>query len=318
MTPWAWWPYALGALLLAVSGAVVLGLPLAADAIARRVPQQAEAAIGDQALEAPEGKSCTPSRLVPRMQEALQREFARLAAGLADGYRYRLLVRSCPGIGPNAFGVPGGAIVLTDQLVLLGRNMQEVTALLAHELGHVRERHGLRTLLKRAGPVALLRTLAGDAAAVTELATTLPAILLAGGYPREFEDEADAFALQRLRQLGISPRAYADMLERIEGKRAVKSGEATRDYFETHPLGGRIAHALAAETDLDRCTYAGADRESRLEACSKAIDSGKFSATELAGAYGTRGHLLYSTGALDRAIEDLGRALSLGSREPQA
>jgi predicted Zn-dependent protease len=316
------WPYALAALLvIAVFAwwAIARGLPLAAEAIARQIPVRADAAIGEHALAAIDGRMCEPSRLSPQMQERLQRDFARLVAGLDDGHRYRLHLRSCPGIGPNAFALPGGPVVLTDHLADFGRDFSEMTAVLAHEVGHVRLRHGLRTLLQGAGLAALISTLAGDAAAITSIAVTVPTVILQSGYSREFEDEADTFALARLKEIGISPRAFAEVLQRIDQARPGKGARAARDYFSTHPLtAARIERALAAETDLDRCTHLGAAREQRMEECLKVIASGTRSPAELASAHVALGFVLLELGKQGDAIEDLNRGIALGSRSAQA
>lgn len=316
------WPFALGALVMIAAfawWAIVQGLPIAAEAIARHIPERADAAIGENALAAIDGRMCEPSELSPQMQERLQRDFARLVANLEDGHRYRLHLRNCPTIGPNAFALPGGPIVLTDQLAHLGHDFSEMTAVLAHEVGHVRLRHGLRTLLQGAGLAALISTLAGDAAAITSIAVTLPTVILQSGYSREFEDEADAFAIARLKQIGVSPRAFADILGRLEKARPAKGGRGSRDYFSTHPLtAARIERALAAETDLDRCTHRSAAREQRMQECLKVIASGKRSPAELAAAHVALGFVLLDLDRPAEAIEDLGRGIALGNRSPQA
>ena len=52
-------------------------------------------------------------------------------------------------IGPNAFALPGGSIVITDELVaLVDGDAAVVTGVLGHELGHVRHRDGMRMLLQ--------------------------------------------------------------------------------------------------------------------------------------------------------------------------
>ena len=316
------WPYALGALVVIAAfawWAIVHGLPLASEAIARHIPVRADAVIGEHALAAIDGRMCQPSGLSAPMQERLQRDFAKLIAGLDDGHRYRLHLRNCPGMGPNAFALPGGPIVLTDQLTEFGRDFSEMTGVLAHEVAHVRLRHGLRTLLQGAGLAALISTLAGDAAAITSIAVTLPTVLLQSGYSREFEDEADTFALARMKELGVSPRAFAELLERIDKERPGKNSRGARDYFSTHPLtAARIARALASESDLDRCTHQRAAREQRLEECLKVIASGQRSGAELASAHVALGFVLVELDRPAEAVEDLGRGLALGSRSPEA
>src|SRR4029077_985450 len=115
-------------------------------------------------------------------QGELRRNFTALTAGLGDGYAYRLEFRACKGMGPNAFALPGGAIVLTDDLVELAENDAQISAVLAHEIGHVRNRHGLRLALQATGLSALIAALAGDAVSITSLAATLPTALLQSGY----------------------------------------------------------------------------------------------------------------------------------------
>ena len=316
------WPFALAALLLiAISAwwAIVRGLPLAAEAIAREIPARADAAIGEHALAAIDGRMCGPSRLSAPMQERLQRDFAKLVADLDDVHRYRLHLRNCPGIGPNAFALPGGPIVLTDALAEFGGDFSELTAVLAHEVGHVRLRHGLRTLLQGAGLAALVSTLAGDAAAITSIAVTVPTVILQSGYSREFEDEADTFALARMKQIGISPRAFAEILQRIEQARGSKGSRASRDYFSTHPLtAARVQRALAAETDLDRCTHPGQDREQRLDECLKVVASGRRSPAELASAHVALGFVLMELDRQAEAVDDLNKGIALGSQSAQA
>jgi Zn-dependent protease with chaperone function len=313
------WLYALGALVLLIGCAwwfVALGLPLAAAALAAHIPLRAEAAIGDQALAAIEGRICSSSALSAGEQATLQRNFSRMTAGLNDGHQYRLLLRSCPAMGANAFALPGGAIILTDQLVRLGGSPDGISGVLAHEIGHVRQRHGLRTLLQGAGLIALITTVAGDAAAITSLAVTLPTVLLQSGYSREFEAEADAFAVQRMHQLGLSPRAFADMLALIDRNHVHAGKGEKQDYFSTHPItAARIERALAAETDFDRCVARSLGAERQLGACSSAIASGKLSGPELAAAYAIRGQIQNAMGLQQAAIEDLDRALGSGSRD---
>src|SRR2546426_11641338 len=91
-----------------------------------------------------------------------------------------------------------------------------VSWLPAHEFVSVRHRHGLRQALQAAGLAALISALAGDAVSITSLAATLPMILLQSGYSREFEDEADSYAFQRLKEIGLSPKAFAEIMTRLD------------------------------------------------------------------------------------------------------
>lgn len=253
------WPSALAAIVFVAAfawWAVVDGLPLSARVAAGFVPPRAEAKLGEQTLAFFESRVCKPSALPAARQEALQGRFAILSGGLADGYAYRLLLRNCGGVGANAFALPGGAIIMTDALVKLAKSDDQIAAVLAHEIGHVRHRHGLRTALQAAGLAALTAAVLGDAVSITSLAVTLPTAILQSGYSRSFEAEADDYAFRRLKELGISPRAFGEMMALLETderrRAAAKSGEAL-DYFSTHPsTAKRIERAEAAASELEK------------------------------------------------------------------
>jgi peptidase M48-like protein len=245
------WPYALAAMALTAAfawWAVVDGLPRAAKVAAGFVPPAVEEKLGEETLGFIENRLCKPSALPAARQETLQRRFATLTKGLDDGYAYRLLPRDCRRIGPNAFALPGGAVLITDALVKLAKRDDQISAVLAHEVGHVRGRHGLRMALQAAGLAALAAALFGDATSITALATTLPVAVLQNGYSRELENEADEYAFSRLKETGISPRAFAEIMKLLEAEHQKRAGKESEDYFSTHPATKkRIERALAAE-----------------------------------------------------------------------
>jgi Zn-dependent protease with chaperone function len=256
------WGYAIAALVV-IAGAtwwsMTFGLPVAAKLVAGFVPGNIESKLGDQTLYALDKSLCTQSALDTDRQQALQKNLGTLTSGLNDGYPYRLEFRACGRIGPNAVALPGGAIVVTDALVKLAQNDQQIAAVLAHEIGHVRHRHSLRLALQGAGAAALIAALAGDAVSITGLAVILPTALLQSGYSRDFENEADTDAFQRLKAIGLSPKYFAEIMMRLEeyhaktggdhddGKRdKAAGGNGALDYLSTHPATAeRIARALA-------------------------------------------------------------------------
>ena len=68
----------------------------------------------------------------------------------------RLEVRSAPQIGANAFALPSGIIVVTDELVALSEDDDELAAVIAHELGHVHHRHIMRTVIQNSAAALLV------------------------------------------------------------------------------------------------------------------------------------------------------------------
>lgn len=252
------WRPALAGLIVVVAFSawcVVYGLPLAAKFAAGFVSAELEGKLGDRALASIDAALCGPTRLDDGPRQSARATFEAATAGLEDGHRYRLELRSCRGIGPNAFALPGGAIVVTDELVDLAQNEAQLAAVLAHEIGHVRYRHGLRQALQAAGLAALITALTSDATSIVSLAVVLPTALLQNGYSRDVEEEADSYAFRRLKEIGRSPKDFADIIGRLEeyrGKEAgadkKTSGGRTTDYLSTHPATKRrIERALSSQ-----------------------------------------------------------------------
>jgi hypothetical protein len=236
------WPYAIAGtaiLALAIWWALVDGLPRAAEFAAGFVPTAIEARLGAKTLEIIDGRFCKPTKLGAARREAVAARFAALTAGLGDGYADRLELRDCGPIGANAFALPGGTVVMTDALVKLATNDDQLSAVLAHEVGHVRQRHGLRTALQAAGLAALSAAVLGDAVSITSLAVTVPTAILQTGYSRSFESDADEYAFRRLKEVGLSPAAFADAMELLEKSSKRSKEPSAFDYFSTHPATAR-------------------------------------------------------------------------------
>lgn len=233
------WPAALAAIpvIAGVTWLLVAQLlPLAADPVARMISPRIELAIGRQALSALDRIVLKPTELDPDTQEQIEQRFRQFLEGEPGEENYKLVFRA-GAVGPNAFALPGGFIVVTDDLVRLAENEGELTAVLAHEVGHVRGRHALRLVLQNSGVVVLVTALAGDAVSMTLLAAALPTALLQSHYSRQFETEADEYAFAHLRRHGNSPQAFADMMRRLQRADAQAAGDGgVVRYFSTHPL----------------------------------------------------------------------------------
>jgi len=115
-----------------------------------------------------------------------------------------------------------------------------VLAVLAHELGHVHERHGLRLLLQGSAVALLAAWYLGD---VGSWLATAPALLAQATYSREMEYEADDFALRLLHAQGLPSEPLALVLEKLQAARA-RTGkrDTTGAWLDSHPqTAARIA-----------------------------------------------------------------------------
>jgi predicted Zn-dependent protease len=250
-----WRATATAALLLIglLIGGYLWGLPLASRLALALIPEHVDRAIGEAAWASIEGRWLHPSRLDAADQRRLREAFERAAARADPPARrpaYQLRFHRSR-LGPNAFALPGGTIVVTDELVELLKDRDDaVLGVLAHELGHVRERHGMRMLVQ----VTLLGTI--TAAAFGDFSTVLagaPALLGQLSYSRDAEREADAESARVLRAAGISPAVMAEFFERMDGwRRSEQAQGRSADFdpgiaFSSHPADAeRIAFFRAA------------------------------------------------------------------------
>jgi Zn-dependent protease with chaperone function len=236
--------FALVFLLALIIAGYQWGLPWAADGIARHLPASIERKIGDEQLRMIDAAYLRPSRLPAAEQARLTHLFSQLKQPHGEHTVYRLEFRQS-GMGPNAFALPNGVIVLTDQLVTLTRSDAAVLAVLGHELGHVHRRHSLRRLMQALSVGAVVNLFIGD---VSTVLATVPAFLLDQKYSRDFEREADRYAIDMMRANGIALSPMADLLESMRSAKA--QGRARRkqasDYFSSHPSDDERIEALRA------------------------------------------------------------------------
>jgi Zn-dependent protease with chaperone function len=240
------WGWALAAVIIAVAGGAAgyrWGLPAVSEWIAFKLPDKALAQMGQSTLAFLDEGVLSPSSLPAARQHSLSNAFEKLAVPDGMGAGHEIVFRNGRAIGANAFALPDGTIVVTDQLVSLARHDEEIIAVLAHELGHLSRRHSLRMLIQGSIVGFVAAWYLGD---VSNVAAGLPTVMLQARYSRDHEREADEYAAAMLKANGISPSRLADMLEKLEQAHASKkSGE---DGEQTDVFGGYLAsHPATSE-----------------------------------------------------------------------
>jgi Zn-dependent protease with chaperone function len=221
---------ALVVMVAAVWAGTIHGIPAAAKLAAYRLPFETTLALGEQSLHVLDQSLFSPTQLMPARQHELQGKFRMMRRVLPDRPDYRLEFRHSRALGANAFAFPSGVIVMTDDLIALAQHDDELVAVLAHEIGHLEYRHGLRTLLQNSAMALLVMAMTGDPSSLLALSATA---LVDAKYSREFETEADDFALAHTQQNHISPRRFADILSRMDANHAERNG--VTGFLSTHP-----------------------------------------------------------------------------------
>ena len=231
----SWHYFAIIAVLIAVIvGAFIrVGIPALAERAAHNIPSSMDAALGEQVLATLDATVFEPSILEASRRERLNSYLIEITEAVGGEHHYQLEFRRSERIGANAFALPSGIIVITDELLKFSENDRELIAVLAHEVGHVVNRHVLRQAIQSSVVTLLIGTLTGDVISVSTLAATIPAALLEAKYSREFESEADRFAIQYLTQKNISTQHYVAILIRLDQSHSVE--KRTTGFLDTHP-----------------------------------------------------------------------------------
>lgn len=155
------------------------------------------------------------------------------------GITFDLEFRDLPGMGPNALALPGGTIVLTDALVREFPDDDVIAGVLAHEIGHIVEAHGLTQLYRSLGVFVLISLIAGDTGPILEEMLLEGGVLLSLSYSRAHEREADAYALRLADRAGYDPAGLLAFFESLPD-----AGTEASSWASTHPASGERAQAI--------------------------------------------------------------------------
>jgi len=231
-------------------------VPQLAERVAKATSITVEQQLGQQVLSGLDEQKgyFSASKTPAARQAAIKAALQQLCDASKNCPPYQLLFRDGGKIGANAFAIPGGYMLLTDQMIALSEvngqaHDDELVAVLAHELGHVKERHAFRQSIQGVLSGLILASLTGD---VSTIAAGLPTALLQMRYSRGFELEADAFALEAMQKACIPPKAFADILQRMQAKQGANdesaASKAVQRMLASHPdAETRIKPFLAAK-----------------------------------------------------------------------
>ena len=220
------------------------GVPLAADATVKVLPEHIDEQIGARVLRDLDAHLLHRSKLTWAQRNAVFDRFADAVDTALDNKALPKLTRFTLEfrdggklLGPNAFALPGGTIVITDELVkLLEDKPEALVGVLGHELGHVKHRHGMRLTLRASGAGLATGVLLGDFSVALAGA---PALLAQKGYSRDFEREADDYARTLMRGAHVDPAVMVSFFERVRKLRAEQGdgpeSNAFAIAFSSHP-----------------------------------------------------------------------------------
>lgn len=215
------------------------GLPVASRIIAKALPESVERSIGDGALDFLDHRILAPSTLPAARRNAITERFKMLVPPKTGAPAYEIVFRKSR-IGPNAFALPSGQIVLTDELVNMMGDDEQIMGVLAHELGHLHERHMMRRIVQSSAIGAVVTVIFGDVSAII---ANIPTLLLDMKYSRDAEREADDYAIAMMKANGIGLSHMVEGFEKLKSK-----GDSVSPYLSSHPsTSERLEHIRNAQ-----------------------------------------------------------------------
>jgi len=196
------------------------------------------------------------------------------------GYHFQIL----KGNEVNALSTPGGFIFITEGMLKLTENEDELAAVLAHEVAHINLAHGTKALRQegftsvatKVGAAAMKEygnQWVSTATSILEDRTSLLLdTLITKGYSRSQEYDADEYAVQLLTRAGYNPQAFVRVLEKMKAQETKESG----GIFSTHPS---TEDRLAEVKDLIHTKNAsiGSNEEVRTARYKRSIYTGSTS-----------------------------------------
>lgn len=132
----------------------------------------------------------------------------------------------------NAFAFPGGKIVIFDGLLKSSEGPEELAGVLAHEIGHSKEKHVLQKIVQTLSFTFIFQFISGDFSTAFAID---PSTLLGIGtlsFDRGMESEADQRAKERLIKSQVKSDGLVSFFERQE--KSFKSVKGV-NFLSTHP-----------------------------------------------------------------------------------
>ena len=200
-------------------------LPIAAEAVAARIPRSVEAKLGEGMY----GSMITGYEVDEEMTTRAN-AFVK-AIDFKTAYPIRITVVKEDAV--NAFALPGGNIIVFDKIVTSMKTKEEFAALLAHEVAHVHYRHSLRNIFRSLGGLLFISLLLNDINGIVTVLADNSNMLANLTYSRALETEADQKAMAVLQSDGISLKGFVDLFNLLKGAH----GDAgSLKLLSTHPL----------------------------------------------------------------------------------
>lgn len=205
-------------------------IPAASYWIAEKVPHSWAIALDEQIIKQLDDGYFEPSEVSPIYEFGLAYYFEEK---LPDE-ELNILFRKHS--SPNAFALAGNTMILTDEIIELLQTRERLLAIVLHELGHLKNRDVLASIIASSSLAALSVVLVGEMPGITESLFGGGVFLASSSYSRDAERKADLFAKNALLQMGLPTSCLTESFEIMREKfGAVEELVGVLSYLSTHP-----------------------------------------------------------------------------------
>jgi len=140
----------------------------------------------------------------------------------------------------NAFSIPGGYVYVNRGVIERADNVSQLAGVLAHEIGHVVERHGIQQAQRAQNANTLLSVLYGvllrrNPSGVEQAGIQVGGSAVFAGYSRDAEREADRDAVTFMMRSGYSPNGLPQFFNKLQQEQQ-RNPSKVEQWFATHPM----------------------------------------------------------------------------------
>jgi predicted Zn-dependent protease len=252
---------------LSIAAAFLIGVPLAAQPIARIMPPHYQQQIGVIARAQMEGMTeyCEGSEYADGVLTDLAFRLLRTSEAANQDLRSTIEVSIVTASFPNAFALPDNSIIVTSELITAAEHPDELAGVIAHEVAHLEHRHVMANVIRNIGAGVFFDIIFGGAG-IGQAVAVASVNLAALRYNRADEADADAAALNYLDGAGIDPGALGRFFDRIA--QLQPGAENIPTLLSSHPATAARAAAARARARSDRApALSDADWQAVRSAC---------------------------------------------------
>ncbi len=254
-------------LVVAIPLLLILRMDLITGVIAKKIPAEWEQQMGDATIAQYQlGKEVMDDKQTDKLLLPLVKPLIDALDNSPYHYHFHIVNEG----SLNAFALPGGQVMIHSALILRANSAEELLGVIAHEINHVEQQHGLRNVIGATGIYVIAGAVFGDATGILAVLSGAAPLLLNQSYSRRFETEADVTGFALLQKAKINPSGLASFfekmieeekkqLEKIEDKDNREMAQKALQFLSTHPASEERIEKLntlnASANSSDQINY---------------------------------------------------------------